>query len=563
MLSELKVQNFAIIDNLTVEFHDGLTALTGETGAGKSLIIDAIGLLLGMRGSSSMIRNGSQKAIVEGVFEDVSENTKKVLEDLQIEILDNDVIVIKREISTSGKNLIRVNGEIITLNQLERLAETLGDIHTQNDTHKLFNQQNYLTFINSEEIKELLAEYQKCRNAYMSSLKKYEELVKLSETDTLNMEFIVFQYQELEKANLSINEEHNLEDELSFLNNYEMIFKYLSQINDDFNENNIIDNLYDSISNIDKLSKVLPEFKEDVETLNDSYYFLEDFYKRIKLKLKTLDYDTNRLNEINERLSFLNDLKHKYHKSIAELIKLKSELKNQIDNYEQIDDEINKAKTTLEDAFRALSKAAFSLTKARKKSAESLKANVLLTLKDLMLPKVDLEIAFNDYSITDMMNSSIFKQNGCDEIDMLISFNVGENKKSLSKVASGGEMSRIMLALKVHTLKTLKLSTVIFDEIDSGISGSAAGKVGEKLKEIANDIQVLTITHLPIVASFAKNQYNITKSFENNQTFTKIEELSFARRVEVLSNMMSFGPDSEKAKELATQLLANNQKSGR
>ncbi|MDD7314644.1 MAG: DNA repair protein RecN [Bacilli bacterium] len=558
MISELKVQNFAIIDNLNVEFKKGFTALTGETGAGKSLIIDAIGLLLGNRSQTSMIRNGETKAIVEGVFEKVSDYTKQVLDDLQIELLDGDVVVIKRELSQSGKNLIRVNGEIITLNQLELLASTLGDIHTQNETHKLFNPHNYLTFINNETISSLLDEYKNLRSKYLEALNVYNEIINLSKTDATNLEYWEFQYKELEKASLSVNEETALEEELSFLNNYENIFKYLTQINDDFKENNILENLYDTIFNVQKLGELQPEFKNDSEMLNDAYYSLEDFFKKVKTKIQNLDYDENRLNEINERLSFLNTLKHKYHKSIGELINYKNELKQKIDSFEQIDDAINDAKNKVIKCFEELKQCGMKLTKERKASAKILETNVLQTLLDLMLPKVDLAMEFNKYDLLDPFNASIFKNDGLDDVDIKISFNVGEPKKSLSKVASGGEMSRIMLALKVHTLKTLKLSTVIFDEIDSGVSGSVAGKVGEKLKEISKDIQVLTITHLPIVASMADNQYHIYKVFGENSTSTKIELLDTENRVKMLAGMITPGNNNEKAIDLAKAMLKSN-----
>ncbi len=555
MLSELKVQNFAIIDNLKVEFNHGFTTLTGETGAGKSLIIDAIGLLFGDRSSISMIRNGETKAIVEGVFEDVSEYTKEVLNELSIELLDGDVVAIKREITSSGKNLIRVNGEIITLNQLEKLSSTLGDIHTQNDTHKLFTEHNYLTFINNNEILQALTLYHQSYQQYLASYKEYDRLTKLSQDDTSNLEFWNYQYTELEKAKLSVNEEKNLEDELSYLNNYESIFKYLSLIIDDLNGKNILDNLYNIIDATQKLSKYLPEHQKDLGMLNDCYYSLEDFYNRIKSKITNLDFDEERLNVINERLSFLNNLKHKYHRNICELLAFQQELKAKIESYEQIDDLIDMAKRKVENDFNQLSACAIKLTNLRKESARLLEDNVLQTLNDLMLSKVKFKMEFKEYSLENPFNPSVFKNNGCDEVDIKISFNVGEPLKSLSKVASGGEMSRIMLALKVHTLKNLKLSTVIFDEIDSGISGNVASSVAEKLKEISKNVQVLAITHLPIVAASSNYQYNICKQFSESNTFTKIEVLSKERRIEVLSQMISPNDSSEKAKELAKDML--------
>ena len=417
---------------------------------------------------------------------------------------------------------------------------------------------NYLTFINNETISSLLDEYKNLRSKYLEALNAYNEIINLSKTDATNLEYWEFQYKELEKASLSVNEETALEEELSFLNNYENIFKYLTQINDDFKENNILENLYDTIFNVQKLGELQPEFKNDSEMLNDAYYSLEDFFKKVKTKIQNLDYDENRLNEINERLSLLNTLKHKYHKSIGELINYKNELKQKIDSFEQIDDAINDAKNKVIKCFEELKQCGMKLTKERKASAKILEKNVLQTLLDLMLSKVDLEMEFNKYDLLDPFNASIFKNDGLDDVDIKISFNVGEPKKSLSKVASGGEMSRIMLALKVHTLKTLKLSTVIFDEIDSGVSGSVAGKVGEKLKEISKDIQVLTITHLPIVASMADNQYHIYKVFGENSTSTKIELLDTENRVKMLAGMITPGNNNEKAIDLAKAMLKSN-----
>ena len=558
MLSLLKVKNFAIIDNLTVEFTDGFTALTGETGAGKSLIIDAIGLLFGDRSSTMMIRSGESKALVEGIFENVSDNTKNILNELQIELLDGDTVAIKREISNQGKSLIRVNGEIITLNQLDLIASTLGDIHTQTDTHKLFKPQNYLTFIDNEEVVSLSLLYNEARKKYLKAIKNYNEINELSILDTTNFEFWQYQYNELEKANLNINEEKNLEEELDYLNNFEYIHKNLLSINELFNDNNILDHLYEIISYTDKLAKIKSDYQKDSEKLNDCYYELEDLSNKFKNTFKSLDFDNVRLDEINERLSYLNSLKNKYKKNIKELIQFKGELKAKIESFEQIDDKILDAKKEVENSFSDLLTKTKDLTNARKKSAKKLEESVLNTLNDLMLSKVQLNISFDEYNVTDPYNSSIFKTNGADNIDILISFNIGEPLRPLSKIASGGEMSRIMLALKVHVLKTLKLSTVIFDEIDSGVSGSVAGKIAEKLKEISKDTQLLAITHLPIVASYSDQHYNIYKEFTENSTSTKIKELSVDERISVLSEMINPNDTTNQAYELAKTMLENN-----
>lgn len=560
MLSQLKVQNFAIIDNLTVNFENGFTTLTGETGAGKSLIIDAIGLLFGDRSSSMMIRTGEVKATVEGIFENVSEYTKQILDNLQIELLESDVVVIKREISSTGKNLIRVNGEIITLTQLEMLASTLGDIHTQDETHKLFDQHSYMSFIDDDEVKSLLSEYVILRKNYLTAYKNYQAVLELSKSDKSNLEFWEYQYNELEKANLSVNETTNLESELGYLNNFEHIYNNMSGIKQEFNDNNILEHLYEVISYLDKLRKFQPEFDKDYERINDYYYELEDFESKLSNKLINLDYDESRLNEINERLSFLNTLKNKYNRSIKELISFKLELKEKIESFEQIDDKIAKSKDELLHAFDMVKGKAMEITKARMKASKQLEDSILLTLKDLMLNRVQFKIKFDEYVLDDYMNPQSFKPNGCDNVDILISFNVGEQLKSLAKVASGGEMSRIMLALKVHVLKKLKLSTVIFDEIDSGVSGNVAGKVGEKLKEISQNVQVLAITHLPIVACLADHQYKIYKEYTDTSTSTRVKELCGDERVNELAAMISPNDVTEKSKELAKLMLENNNK---
>ena len=243
---------------------------------------------------------------------------------------------------------------------------------------------------------------------------------------------------------------------------------------------------------------------------------------------------------------------------MKELIQFKGELKAKIESFEQIDDKILDAKKEVENSFSDLLTKTKDLTNARKKSAKKLEESVLNTLNDLMLSKVQLNISFDEYNVTDPYNSSIFKTNGADNIDILISFNIGEPLRPLSKIASGGEMSRIMLALKVHVLKTLKLSTVIFDEIDSGVSGSVAGKIAEKLKEISKDTQLLAITHLPIVASYSDQHYNIYKEFTENSTSTKIKELSVDERISVLSEMINPNDTTNQAYELAKTMLENN-----
>lgn len=557
MLSNLRVKNFAIIDNITVDFENGFTVLTGETGAGKSLIIDAIGLLFGDRSSTSVVRSGESKAIVEGVFESLSQNTKKVLEEIGVEALEEDMLVIKREINVSGKSLVRVNGEIVTLSQLEILAKTLGDIHTQDDTKKLFQPENYLSFIDNDETLELVSKYKDFKTLYLQNYKKYKSLVDSQGEIDKNYEFWVYQFNELEKASLKASELDELEEELEFLNNYEVVYKLLLDIKETFKNSDISSTLYNVLHFVEKLSKINSKYAKQYEILNDAYYNIEDFESSIKDDFNHLEFDEERLNQINERISFLNGLMRKYRTDVLGLIKIKEELKQKIDNVDNIDVYIEDAKKQVVDSFNNLSLIANSLTSKRKLNASLLEKNIKQTLKDLLLEKVQIQISFNNYSLIDPFTTALFYEDGCDIIDILVSFNVGEALKPLSKVASGGEMSRVMLALKVNMLDNLHLSTMIFDEIDSGVSGEVADGVALKMKEISKRTQVLAITHLPIVASYATKQMLISKEVINDRTVTNVVELTYEERVNVLAKMLSPNDTSEKSKELARALLNN------
>lgn len=555
MLSNLRVKNFAIIDNITIDFNNGFTVLTGETGAGKSLIIDAIGLLFGERSSTSIVRNGELKAIVEGVFENLSENTKIILEEIGVESLEDDILVIKREINASGKSIVRVNGEIVTLSQLDLLAKTLGDIHTQDDTKKLFLPENYLTFIDNSESLEELNKYRDLRKIYLNNLKEHEKLVNSQDDIDKNHEFWLYQYNELSNANLKVNEIEELEKELEFLNNFEVVYKLLLEIRETLDDNDICDSLYKMVNLLEKLSKYNENYRNMYEMLNDAYYNIDDLSSSIKDDFNHLEFDEERLNEINERISFLKGLTKKYRTDLLGLIKLKEELKEKIDNVDNIEVYIEDSKKLVENSYNNLCHVANKLSNIRKINAKLVVNNIQETLKDLLLDKVLIEIRFNEYNLVDYLNSSMFYEDGCDVIDIFVSFNVGENLKPLSKVASGGELSRVMLALKVNMLDNLHLSTMIFDEIDSGVSGEAAAGVASKMKEISKKTQVLAITHLPIVASFADNQMLITKDVINDRTSTKIVELSFEERVNVLAKMISPNDVTNKSKELARSWL--------
>ena len=552
MLTSLTVSNFAIIDNISIEFEDKLSVLTGETGAGKSLIIDAIGLLLGERASSSMVRQDADKAIIEGVFCNYNPRINEILEEIGIDNSD-DTLIVKREINKNGKSISRINGFVVTLNQLESIAGLLADIHTQLDTKKLFDVRNYVEFVDNEVSNGILNDYLKCREEYFNAYKAYKKILKEIENGQENLDFYKYRLSELKNLQLDVNEIDNLEQELYVLNNYETIYNNICSVKEIFKTNNIVNGLYDLKNIISKLTSVDSKYLAIKDNLENMYYELDDLETTINNEIRSLEFDEERLNYINNRLSLLKDVQRKYKKNIEELIEYQKELQSFVDNFEQSDFLIEEAKKNTITTFGELVKKAQELSIVRKANAKLLKENIMKTLTDLCLDKVQMEIVFNDVDYNSFENSAIFKDNGVDEIDFLVSFNPGESLKPLSKVASGGEMSRVMLAFKTHILENVGLSTIIFDEIDTGISGEAANAVAVKLKAISKKTQVLSITHLPIVASAADHHLFVKKKVVNDRTVTSITKLSKEERIKEIATMISSQKD-----EITSQLLAES-----
>jgi len=559
VLTNLTVQNFAIIDNINLEFNNGLTVLTGETGAGKSLIIDAIGILLGGKFPLTLIRNNESKSVIEGVFDSINSPTKAVLDELGIDYED-DLLIIHREVNAQGRAVIRVNGNLVTLGNLELITQNLADIHTQEDTHKLFDNKNYLSFIDNNLSNEVLYRYQLKLKEYQTALKEYHNLIEDFEKIKEQLDYYTFQKNEIKNANLSVEEYNNIQEELDYLNNFENIYKNLTEIKQSFNDNNITNSLYDIISKLEKIIPFNPQYEDKKELINSLYFELEDLEREINNDLHHMEFDENRLNYLNERINQINTLMKKYKKDINGLIAYANELEEKIEKIDSSEFYISQSLKQVKNLYNELSTIALELTKIRKENAKILTKNIKDSLSDLMLDKVQLEIIFKEYEFEGFENSKIFKKAGCDEVDFLISFNIGEKPQSLSKVASGGEMSRVMLAIKTHILTKLNLSTMIFDEIDTGISGIVASKVATKLKEISKTTQVLSITHLPIVACFADNHLLIKKEVNDDRTRTIVTELSEEERINEIALMISPDDKSQKSIELAKMMLENSQK---
>ncbi len=553
MLQSIMVKNFAIIDNINIEFKNGFTAITGETGAGKSLLIDAIGLLLGDKASPNMIRTGEQKAIIEGVFCELGSNTLQVLKENGLEDED-DILIIRKEINISGKSLVRVNGMAVTMSLLEDLAQTLADIHTQNDTKKLFEPKNYLSFIDDKKSLALLKEYQSLRKDYLEAFKAYQDLTNNLEAYRKEKDYLVYQYETLKKADLKPKELEELEEEYNIMNNFEMIFKNLSNIKNDFKDNNINDVIYDIYNALTKIGEIDNKYLKMAEIVKNAYYDLTDIESSLNQGLNKLEFDNDRFNEITERINYLKDLKYKYHMSIDELITYRDDLFKKINYLEDDSYLLTHCQEALEESYQKTLAKAKCLQQARQNNAKVLEKSIKQALCDLMLDKVVLKIAFSS-NLKAVKDANTFPKNGIDSVEIKISFNPGEELKELSKVASGGEMSRVMLAIKTHLMTNLELSTMIFDEIDSGISGQVALEVGKKLKEIAKYTQVLAITHLPIVACCADYHLFISKKIVDGKTITSIKELTNEERISEIAKMISPTDQSGKSRELAISML--------
>lgn len=549
MLLSLTVKNFAIIDNIDIEFKNGMTVLTGETGAGKSLIIDAIGLLFGNRASTDLIRYGESKAEIEGVFSNYSKEINKYLDEFGIEYSEEDNLTIRREIYSTGKSTCRINNVVVTLNQLSQISEYIGDIHSQHDTMGLIKPQNYLQFITNKEIEKKLILYKTYLTEYRKINQKYQDTIVKSKESKQKEDFLRFQISEFQKANLSVAEEDELKNEVSYLSNYEQISSLLQEINEIYDNGEVLDNIYRSLTSLKKLESFNEKFSQIRSTVEECYYALESALDSPELKEFSSDFDPNRLEEINLRLSTYSNLKRKYQKNTEELIAYFEEIKEELDMIDNFDFYLDELKKKLDQSYMKTYEIAKDISNQRKEISKELITNIKKHLQDLQLKNINFEIEFKEVPFTN---------DGIDEVDFLVSFNKGEPVKPLSKTASGGELSRFMLALKTVIGNTIPLQTKIFDEIDNGVSGSVAYSIAEKIKYISKKSQVLCITHLPQVASIADYHLKISKEIIANGTFTKINVLDKEERVIEIAEMISKGKPTDASLALARELLSTN-----
>ena len=553
MLKRLIINNLAIFENIDVSFQTGFTVLTGETGAGKSLMIDSLSLLLASRASSELIRSGEDKATVKGYFETHRPEVEAYLTRINVPWMEGE-IVIERTIGKS-KNVIKVNGVTISLSDLSQISKYLADIHSQFDFAKILNPENYLEIIDGfsyEMSNKFKAEYGSLLSDYKTKKAEYQDLLERKAKLDEARDFYEYQYKELKAAELQEGEEEEIESEISLLKNYDKIYS-LSQEADEIIHGDFMDQFYQLNQNLEKLSSYQKQYQEIHDKLDDRYYEIDDLLATLKQEFRNLDYDPNRLNELEQRDSDLKGLIRKYKKDIPQLIAYRDELEEMIGDNSNFQESIEEKKRASEEAFQKVYQKAEELTLLRKRTAKSIEKELERSLEELLL-KAKFEIVFS----APKQEESALKENGIDEVDFLIETNLGEGLKPLSKVISGGEASRIMLAFKALFIKANKIPTVIFDEIDTGLSGESAQAVAKKIHDISLSTQVISITHMPQVAALSDHHVLISKEVKGGRTYSHVIELSLEEKIRQIAYLISGGKVTEKQIEYAKEMVLDH-----
>jgi DNA repair protein RecN (Recombination protein N) len=553
LLNELSIRNFAIIESLSISFNKGLTVLTGETGAGKSIIIDAVHLLVGGRGSAEFVRHGEDKAEIEGLFfiEGDQHPSYAKASEFGIEIEDG-MIVLRRDISANGKSVCRINGKLVTIAVLREVGSTLIDIHGQHEHQELMDETRHINLLDqfgAEEILPALQEYQYVYRSFEQTQKKLKSLSENEQQMAHRLDLIQFQHEEITSADLKLNEDEELFEEKSRLGNYERIFESIQTSYSALRgEQKGLDWISLVMDNLQSAAELDSSYKPVAEAVANSFYTLEDAARTIRNELDSLEYDPQRLNEIEERLNEINQLKRKYGKTIEEILEYSSKIEEEIETLQNKEVHIGQMEKELASLRKDLRIEASNLTETRKKWAKKLTKMIHKELKELYMEKAVFELRID--SVTD-----VFHKNGADKVEFYISTNPGEPLKPLSKIASGGELSRIMLALKSIFSKHQGVTSIIFDEVDTGVSGRVAQSIAEKIYNVSTGSQVLCISHLPQVAAMADTHLYIAKVIKNGRTKTSVTPLSVTDKVKEIGRMISGVEITELTKQHAEELL--------
>jgi len=556
LLAELSIKNFAIIESLTVSFDKGLTVLTGETGAGKSIIIDAISLLAGGRGSSEFVRFGEKRAELEGLFL-IDEEDHPCLQkcrEFGIDVTDG-MVVLRRDISVNGKSICRINGKLVTIAILREIGRLLVDIHGQHDNQELMDENRHLHLLDEyggEEIKKAKEIYEELYEKYIELKGRLRALTENEQEMAHRLDLIQFQLKEIESANLEPNEDIKLQGERKQILNFEKVYKALQNAYDALQgEHRGLDWISLAMSHLEDVSSLNEKLNEMSETMSNHYYMIEDLAFQLRSELDQLEFDPDRLNFIEQRLNEINKLKRKYGQSVEEILKYAALIEEEIETLENRDSHLHTLKQELESIQKDLLVEAKNVTKIRKKWAAILIKKIMEELKALYMDKTTFDIKFAQHEAEEIN----FTKEGIDQVEFYISTNPGEPLKPLAKVASGGELSRIMLAMKTIFSKHQGITSIIFDEVDTGVSGRVAQAIGEKIYRVSEGSQVLCITHLPQVAAMADTHLFISKETDEGRTKTKVTPLNNEEKIKEIGRMISGIEVTELTKKHAKELL--------
>lgn len=537
MISTLHIKNIGIIDEIMIDFSKGFNILTGETGAGKTLIIGALGIVAGGRFSKEMIRKGENHSFVE-VSIYLPNHPKAV----------DGNIIISREIFENGRNTCKINGRLVTVNELKEFMNNIINIHGQNDNQNLLNKENHIKYLDKFLGKEILSkknEYTELYNKYVDINRKLKENYGDEKEKQRKLDLLNYQVNEIKNASLKINEDEELEEQRNLIINAEKISKSLNEADMQINEN-ALNSISIAIKKLEKIEDINIKYQKTLSSLKSNYYDLQEIAIDLNHYNSDTSFEEKERDEIENRIDEINDLKRKYGNTIEEILNYKNEVEEEIDKIENLEEKNKELKTELTKVTVELEKRAIELHETRQKYGIELETKINSELADLEMPNAKFKVNIENTN---------FNKDGTDEIEFLITTNKGEDFKPLIKTASGGEMSRIMLAIKTVLSDVDEVPILIFDEIDTGISGKAGNAVGEKLKTISKNHQVIIVTHLASIAAKGDSNYYIYKEVEVDNTKTRIKNLNEQEVIEEIARIAS-GIVSEISLKHAMELRA-------
>ena len=553
MLKQLYIKNFTLIDELDITFHSGFSVITGETGAGKSIILGALHLLLGARADSKQIKNGSSKCVVEAHFDLSHYGLETFFDEFGIDYDANDCI-IRREVNDNGKSRAFVNDTPVALTTMRELGEQLIDIHSQHQNLLLQKEDFQLNVVDIiADNAQLRQSYLQAYNEYHKATKRFNNFQEASQKSKENEEFLRFQFSELDKAKLVAGEDEELEQQSRTLSHVEDIKSALYDASSALSseDGGCVEKTKNASSRLHDITEVFPEIKDVDERLSSAYIELKDIAQEIERKLEDVDFDPRQLDEINLRLDLIYALEQKFHvSSVDELINEHKRLQDELASIDGGDEQLEQLQQEMQEKYDVAMKLARKLSDARKKAAQKVEEGLKQRLVPLGIPNVKFKIEFKERDCS---------PSGIDKVSFLFSANSSTALQPVSQVASGGEISRVMLSLKAMISGAVKLPTIIFDEIDTGVSGRVAEKMAQIMKEMGdNHRQVLSITHLPQIAAIGATHYKVSKEETAQGTISHMQMLTEQERIEEIAQMLSGSDISEAAIANAKTLLKNS-----